>query len=310
VFNRRKLLSGLGAGAVSLATSWPHRLSWAADGAPKGQLRFAFFTDVHARTEWGTPVAMAKAARTINAQKPDLVIAGGDLITDGFTSLPDQVAPRWDVYMKMHNAIDGDVHATIGNHDLVAANPADGSKPSADPRAEFRSRLKLDRTYYSFDALGYRVFVLDSINVIRGKLHYQGLIGPAQMEWLSEELLKTPKDMPIVMVSHIPLLTAFFGATRGALEGGKPNFTGAAGSFACSGSYSLAQDDLYYRWGGLRQVVAWFMAWHGRGVQHHYVEGKPCRLGICRLRLGSPAALTGETRHYRIILRPVPRVPR
>lgn len=223
MFNRRKLLSGLGAGAVSLATSWPHRLSWAADGAPKGQLRFAFFTDVHARTEWGTPVAMAKAARTINAQKPDLVIAGGDLITDGFTSLPDQVAPRWDVYMKMHNAIDGDVHATIGNHDLVAANPADGSKPSADPRAEFRKRLKLDRTYYSFDAMGYRVFVLDSINVIRGKLHYQGLIGPAQMEWLSEELLKTPKDMPIVMVSHIPLLTAFFGATRGALEGGKPN---------------------------------------------------------------------------------------
>tara|TARA_B100000676_G_scaffold166784_1_gene163938 strand:+ start:54389 stop:55243 length:855 start_codon:yes stop_codon:yes gene_type:complete len=199
-------------------------MSWASSGSAKGQLRFAFFTDVHARTEWETPVALAKAAKSINTQKPDLVIAGGDLITDGFTSLPEEVTPRWDTYMKnLHNAIEGDVHPTIGNHDLVAANPADGSKPSSDPRAEFRKRMKLDRTFYTFDAMGYRIFILDSIYVIRGKLQYQGLIGPEQMNWLREELSKTPNDMPIVLVSHIPLLTAFYAATRGALEGGKPN---------------------------------------------------------------------------------------
>ncbi|MBK18240.1 MAG: hypothetical protein CMM52_05320 [Rhodospirillaceae bacterium] len=222
--DRRTVLSGLGAGAVSLATSWPRSMSWASSGSAKGQLRFAFFTDVHARTEWETPVALAKAAKSINTQKPDLVIAGGDLITDGFTSLPEEVTPRWDTYMKnLHNAIEGDVHPTIGNHDLVAANPADGSKPSSDPRAEFRKRMKLDRTFYTFDAMGYRIFILDSIYVIRGKLQYQGLIGPEQMNWLREELSKTPNDMPIVLVSHIPLLTAFYAATRGALEGGKPN---------------------------------------------------------------------------------------
>ena len=58
---------------------------------------------IHARTEWETPQAMAKAAQSINALELDLVIVGGDLITDGFQSSAASVAPRWDAYLaSMH----------------------------------------------------------------------------------------------------------------------------------------------------------------------------------------------------------------
>ncbi len=47
----------------------------------------------HARTEWETPLALEKATHAINGTNPDLVIAGGDLITDGFQSSAASVEP-------------------------------------------------------------------------------------------------------------------------------------------------------------------------------------------------------------------------
>ena len=126
VFTRRQFLVGLGAGGLSLVSCG--RASWPVRGS--GQtLRLVFYTDVHARTEWDTPVALAQATQAINASNPDLVLAGGDLITDGFQSSAATVAPRWDVYVNMHEGIEADLYPAIGNHDLVAAIPEDGTPP-------------------------------------------------------------------------------------------------------------------------------------------------------------------------------------
>jgi 3',5'-cyclic AMP phosphodiesterase CpdA len=154
---------------------------------------------------------------------PDLVIAGGDLITDGFQSSAAGVEPRWQAYMKMHRAIKADLYPTIGNHDLVAAIPEDGSTPAVDPRAVYRSHMGLDRTYYSFDAAGYHFVILDSIRVTGDKLKYQGMISKEQLEWLEEDLDLVQGTTPVVLVTHIPLLTAFFSATEGATFAAKAN---------------------------------------------------------------------------------------
>ena len=116
-----------------MATSGISRAVCATTGSQQGSLKLVFYSDVHARTEWDTPKALATAADAINAQKTDLVIGGGDLITDGFQASAASVAPRWDVYMTMHNAIKGELHTVIGNHDLVAAIPEDGTEPAKTP---------------------------------------------------------------------------------------------------------------------------------------------------------------------------------
>lgn len=204
----------VGAGALACGTDRSPLLLTTPSGGPR--LRFAFYTDIHARTEWETPEAMAKAAETINAHKPDLVIAGGDLITDGFQSSPQTVAPRWDAYMKMHQAVRGNIFPVLGNHDLVAAVPEDGSPPSTDPRAIYREKLGLERTWYAFDAGGYRFFVLDSVHITGDELKYEGRIPEEQMEWLREEISLLPSERPLVVVTHVPLLTGFYQATEGA----------------------------------------------------------------------------------------------
>ncbi len=212
---RRRFIRTAGlAGAASLF-GLPDRAVWSARGAPSS-LRLGFYTDVHARTEWQTPRAMATAAEAINARAPDLVIAGGDLITDGFQSSAATVEPRWKTYMAMHDSVAARVEPVLGNHDLVAARPEDGTEPAGDPRAIFRQRLGLDRTWRSFDAAGYRFFILDSIEVSNDDLKYHGRISDEQLTWLDRELGRTDTDTPLVVAIHIPLLTAFYQATDGA----------------------------------------------------------------------------------------------
>ena len=211
------------AGLGFLAGGSLMKQSWAAAGSGKGSLRLVFYTDIHTRTEWETPLALEKAVLAINRMNPDLVIAGGDLITDGFQSSAASVEPRWQAYMKMHRSIKADLYPTIGNHDLVAAIPEDGSRPAVNPRAVYLSHMGLERTYYSFDASGYHFLVLDSIRCIGGNLNYQGVISDEQLEWMKHDLSMVPASTPIVLATHIPLLTVFYSATEGATFAAKAN---------------------------------------------------------------------------------------
>ena len=218
-FDRRQFLALAGATLGTL----PVHAWWPSTGVSGSSLRLAFFTDVHARTEWETPRAMAMAATAINGRRPELVIAGGDLITDGFQSAAKTVEPRWQAYLEMHRSVEGRVEPVIGNHDLVAAIPEDGSPAAADPKARFREAFGLERTYRSFDAGGYRFFLLDSIVVAGGQEKYNGRIDEQQLRWLSTELESINRTTPIVVATHIPLLTAMYQATKGATASAPPN---------------------------------------------------------------------------------------
>jgi 3',5'-cyclic AMP phosphodiesterase CpdA len=213
---RREFLTSAALGAGALGCGLHGAVAPAGSPSLTRPLRCVFYSDVHARVEWDTPQALARAAEAINARSPDLVLAGGDLITDGFQSAAAVVEPRWDVYMEMHRAIRAPVYPVLGNHDLVAALPEDGTAASRDPRAIFRQRFGLERTYYAFDAGHHRFFVLDSVQVVGGEEKYEGRISEEQIDWLRRELLGLETSRPLVLATHIPLRTAFFQATEGA----------------------------------------------------------------------------------------------
>lgn len=215
MINRRTFIST--AALTPLALAWSARQSWAVEQGTANPFRIAFFTDIHARTEWETPDALARCAAKINEARPDLVLCGGDLITDGFQSASATVAPRWTAFRAMRDAIDVPVHYAIGNHDLVAAAPEDGTPAAADPRAEFRAFSGMEKTWRTFEAGGLRVFIVDSLR-IGGPLKYEGFVSDEQLAWLRDELDRVPETQPIVLVTHVPLLTVFYGATEGAAK--------------------------------------------------------------------------------------------
>ena len=199
---------------------WVVMLLLAACAAPApgadGVFRIVFFTDVHGRTEWEVPAALSNAAAAIAREQPDLVIGGGDYITDGFEAAAEKVEPRWKVLQDFFGALPRPLELAIGNHDLVAANPEDGSAPAEDPRAIFREKTGIGQTYRSFDAGGYHFILLDAIEVTRDELQYRGFVSPEQMEWVKADLAEVDAATPVVLVTHMPLLTAYHQAMGGA----------------------------------------------------------------------------------------------
>ena len=229
ITRRQFLRASAGAGAIALVAGCSSAFRWRALGDSTRSLRLIFYTDVHARTEWNTPVALERAAARMNEERVDFVLNGGDLIDGGFHGTEAEVLPRWDAYMRMHNAITSDVYSTIGNHDLIGVLPHDGTTPSADPRRTYRDRLSLDSTYYSFDAAGYHFIALDSIEfgendrLPDGQWEYHGRIGPSQLEWLKSDLSTVSKGTPIVVTTHCPLMSVFHEALYGPTTAAKPN---------------------------------------------------------------------------------------
>ena len=125
--------------------------------------------------------------------------------------------------MGMHQSIRGEVHSTIGNGDLVGVAPRDGSDAECDPRADFRERLGLTQTTYAFDAAGYHIVVLDCLQITDDMLHYHGLVSAEQLEWLTEDLSRVPGAMPVILLLHMPLATAFFGNLKGSTVASRPD---------------------------------------------------------------------------------------
>ena len=220
--NRRSFLVTSLAGAAGLG--FPMRASWATPGGPRETLRLTYFTDIHARTEWDVPEAMALAARKINGTEGDLVICGGDCITDGFQSGREAVIPRWKAYQEsLAKQLKVPARTAMGNHDLVGAIPEDGSQPEKDPRAMFREEMGVKTTYASFSAGAYHVVMLDPFRITNDEWKYHGFVDEVQMKWLRGDLEKIRAGTPIVLVCHMPLLTSFFQATAGQGKIGPPN---------------------------------------------------------------------------------------
>jgi 3',5'-cyclic AMP phosphodiesterase CpdA len=182
-----------------------------------GPLRIGFYTDLHMRTEWQSPAGWQQAARMLDDQKTDFTICGGDMITDGFDAAAKSLEPRWEVYLQGRALISNDVYPIIGNHDLVGAIPADGSAPEQDPRRVFKEKMKLDSSWYSFDAGGVHFVAIDPFDIGWEGQSFRGYVSAEQQEWIKRDLSGVSKTQPIVLLSHIPLMTSFTQAVKGAL---------------------------------------------------------------------------------------------
>lgn len=197
--SRRSLLAGLG--AFGLAKAIP------AQSAPASSLRLAFLTDMHildaaVRSDEGIAFALDHAMK--QAQKPELIITGGDNLT-GTMGRDFEGAmgmrKRWEKAFR--DAVKVPVLHCAGNHDHWGWNKPNSRSTGSEPlwgKAFARDMLGLDRLYYSTERGGWKIIVLDSVQPFENG--YIGGIDDAQMEWLKGEV-KTTK--PTLVVSHIPI---------------------------------------------------------------------------------------------------------
>jgi 3',5'-cyclic-AMP phosphodiesterase len=99
--------------------------------------------------------------------------------------------------------------SAIGNHDVWGWNKAKSGTTGAEDlwgKKWAEDLLGLNRRYYAFERAGWRFIVLDSTFP-----HGDGYIArldEEQFEWLAAELASTPPTTPVLVLSHIPILSA------------------------------------------------------------------------------------------------------
>lgn len=215
--SRREALKflGLSAGAV-IAAGATSQAQTSSDSdsmrvSRKRVLRIAHLTDIHVQPERDAANGLMTVLRHVHAQpdKVDLILNTGDSIMDSMSQTDARTQLQWDLWHKICNE-----HCTIpmrsalGNHDIWGWTKSKSKTTGEEPKwgkERGLEALGLKRAYYSFDQNGWHFVVLDSVMPYRDK--YKAHLGSKQLEWLDKDLAKVDPKMPVLVMSHIPILS-------------------------------------------------------------------------------------------------------
>lgn len=205
MWDRRQALAA-GAGAA-LGLGFVSTRSAAAAG-PAPALRFAHVTDIHLTDKLNAPAGVAALFGHMfarEADRPDLVINTGDTVmaVDGAVTgrrAAEQIA-LWRTAVK---GCPVPIRSCLGNHDIWG-----GTEPTADIPAGLKGdglmvkTLGLPAPWYSFDRAGWHFIALNSVC----DWPDYGRLTPAHFDWLKADLKATPRETPVCVFSHLPILS-------------------------------------------------------------------------------------------------------
>lgn len=175
----------------------------------KPVLRVAHLTDIHLKNKFNAPARFAKCLQHVQRQSPgvDFILNGGDIVFDMNKENLDVINAQWKL---MHDMLKADchlpVHYCLGNHDIWWN---ENNKGQAVYGKQFAlNQLHLSRPYYSMVKGGWKFIMLDSVHLDVDGTWYIGKLGDEQFAWLENELNTTDAAVPVLIMSHIPILTA------------------------------------------------------------------------------------------------------
>lgn len=207
--SRRQLLTSAGvaaAGAI-LPASGSAELKKGQHFGKKRCLRVAHLTDIHVQPENQAGRGFERALEHAQEQGPDVIFTGGDLVMDSLAVDKDRMKSQWAIYQSVLKANLGTpIEQCIGNHDVWGwSTQAVSRNEPGYGKGYALDMLELQRPYRSFDRAGWHFIVLDSTFPKRGG-GYTAKLDDEQFEWLSDDLDRVPKNRPVMVMSHIPIL--------------------------------------------------------------------------------------------------------
>ncbi|WP_077920126.1 metallophosphoesterase [Spirosoma sp. 209] len=202
--NRRSLLKT--AGLLPLVAP---DLPLVASAVRKRSVRFAYLGDTHITADSKPMESVARCLHHAQdqADKPAFILHGGDTIMDALGQDRSQVQKQWDAW---HTVVKGNsslpIEYCIGNHDVwgyegAKADPLYGKKWAVE-------QMGISNRYRSFDKNGWHFIILDSVQTTPEGKWYTAHIDAEQMDWLKNDLARTDPKTPVLLLSHIPIVSA------------------------------------------------------------------------------------------------------
>ena len=202
---------------VSVPTDWQSvRASWQLVGSRDSigfglraerqprSFRFIHASDTHIDT--GNVDRVRRFQAVADSVAPALVLLTGDLIRDAASQTEERARGYFELYRReMHPRTP--TWAVPGNHDHFGIVRSRSQVPATHPlydRGMYRAYLGPE--YYSFNYGGVHFIGLDTVQPDDSA--YYGGVDSLQLAWLQRDLATVPPSTPVVLFSHIPLLSA------------------------------------------------------------------------------------------------------
>ena len=202
LLDRRSLLKGLAGVAIGTVTGGAahgflyerHHLeltktSFPVPGLPEALrgLRIGFLTDIH-RSEMVSHEMVSAAVRMVMAEKPDLIVLGGDYVTWSdrryMTAAAEGLAPL----SAPHGVI-----AVLGNHDDDRDMPAALVARGFTVLRDARTRLTIRGEVMDFAGIRYWTHKLTDIaHIVRGSVPHTILLAHTPKRLLEAQILAVP----------------------------------------------------------------------------------------------------------------------
>ncbi|MEA3504549.1 MAG: metallophosphoesterase [Bacteroidota bacterium] len=205
---RRDLLKFMGlAGLTTLVNT--NSLAFPKSGvSAKKSLQVAQITDIHLQPEEDAPRRLTNLLRHLHNNFPDVdfILNTGDTIMDALVANRSRADLQWKIWNDIiAKETFLQIKNCIGNHDIW------GGGSLSDPmygKALAMDALNMESRYYSFNKNGWHFIVLDSSQINSNGEWYTAYLDEQQFDWLIDDLEKTPKHTPVLVASHVPILSA------------------------------------------------------------------------------------------------------
>jgi 3',5'-cyclic AMP phosphodiesterase CpdA len=176
------------------------------------KFRFVHFTDLHIQPELGAAEGVALAVKKLLSlrPRPDFVITGGDHVMDLLKVERDRAEVQFRLLAEALKPLEMPIYSAVGNHDVYGWSQKSDTLARTPEygKALFAERVAKGKTYRSFDHRGWHFVILDSIEHVP-PYDWRGGVDDAQLQWLKSDLERIGKQKPIVLISHVPLMTLF-----------------------------------------------------------------------------------------------------
>ncbi len=175
--------------------------------------RFVFMTDIHIQP--GVENEVQKALEKAATFQPDFIITGGDLIMDALKVEKDKADSLFKLYKKTIDRSRIPVYNTLGNHDSWGWGLKNADTLDPDYGYGMFKRY-LGNPFRLFSHKGYYFLILPSVIYNSGSA-YVGGFSYETLKQVKETLQTIPKEAPLVLITHIPIVTAETQWEEGAL---------------------------------------------------------------------------------------------
>ncbi|MBN2376409.1 MAG: metallophosphoesterase [Sedimentisphaerales bacterium] len=190
----------------------------------KRTIRFAHLTDIHLDDKNHAPDGFAQVLHHVQnlADKPELIITGGDMIMESLRKNNSITTAQWSLFKQiLSKECSLPVKHCIGNHDVWGWDKVRSKTTGNEPnwgKARAMQELELSERYYSFTKGKWHFIILDSIYPVEND--FIAKIDEQQFGWLENQLINN-SDSYICIISHVPILSAVDIYARNCEESGQ-----------------------------------------------------------------------------------------